>query len=155
MYYLLTGKEPLALQRCSTKFPKSTVCEDLDKVIQRATTQDVWLRYQTAKEMQEALVLSKTNKVLVPNYVLIAGIIGFITIACIAFIFIGQNEHWQERTRNIFSASGDAKNNTEKRTSVWQIPFEIATLASGEEIITDPDGLKDLSIKHSPNKKKR
>ncbi len=55
MYFLLTTNEPLALQ---TSFPRKSnpkVSERVDHLVQRATSQDIWLRFQTAPEMKEAL----------------------------------------------------------------------------------------------------
>jgi serine/threonine protein kinase len=55
MYFLLTTHEPLALQ---TSFPRKgnpKVSERVDHLVQRATSQDIWLRFQTAPEMKEAI----------------------------------------------------------------------------------------------------
>jgi serine/threonine protein kinase len=51
MYFLLTGQEPLALQTSSPREINQRVSYELDRIVQRATAQDVWLRYQTATEM--------------------------------------------------------------------------------------------------------
>jgi len=55
MHYLLTGQEPLALQTCCPRKINPNVSERTDLVVQRATAQDVWLRYQSADEMLEDL----------------------------------------------------------------------------------------------------
>jgi serine/threonine protein kinase len=55
MHYLLTGQEPLALQTCFPRKTNPNVSERTDQVVQRATAQDVWLRYQSAAEMLEDL----------------------------------------------------------------------------------------------------
>jgi len=51
MYFLLTGEEPLALQTSSPREINPRVSRELDRIVQRATAQDVWLRYQAATEM--------------------------------------------------------------------------------------------------------
>ena len=55
MYFLLTGQEPLALTVSSPKDSRPDVSEAADLIIQRATQQDVFLRYQSASEMKEEL----------------------------------------------------------------------------------------------------
>jgi len=55
MYFLLTGQEPLALTVSSPKDNRPDVSEAADLIIQRATQQDVFLRYQSAGEMKEEL----------------------------------------------------------------------------------------------------
>ena len=162
MYYLLTGKEPLALQTCSIRHAKLPISQYLDKVIQRATAQDIWLRYQTASEMRQALVEvpNRANIILFPNYVLLAGVLALISVACAAFVFfafVDKNGHFHEEAMAVFSSSPAAGKKAEKRAALWQLPFEIATLASSEEIITDPDGIKEnnVSIKQVLIRKKR
>jgi serine/threonine protein kinase len=51
MHFLLTGEEPLALQTSSPRAVNSKVSVQLDRIVQRATAQDVWLRFQSATEM--------------------------------------------------------------------------------------------------------
>lgn len=55
MHFLLTGQEPLALQVCSPKRINPKISDHTDEIVQRATAQDVWLRYQSAPEMQQEL----------------------------------------------------------------------------------------------------
>ncbi|MBS1953796.1 MAG: serine/threonine protein kinase [Cyanobacteria bacterium SZAS-4] len=55
MHFLLTGQEPLALQVCSPKRINPKISDHTDEIVQRATAQDVWLRYQNAPEMQQEL----------------------------------------------------------------------------------------------------
>jgi serine/threonine protein kinase len=55
MYFLLTGREPLALTVSSPKDGRPDVSEAADLIVQRATQQDVFLRYQSAAEMKEEL----------------------------------------------------------------------------------------------------
>ncbi|HEY9680837.1 MAG TPA: serine/threonine-protein kinase [Oculatellaceae cyanobacterium] len=55
MYFLLTTHEPLALQTSLPKKVNPKVSERVDHLVQRATSQDIWLRFQTAPEMKEAI----------------------------------------------------------------------------------------------------
>ncbi len=55
MHFLLTGQEPLALQVSSPKRINPKISDHTDEIVQRATAQDVWLRYQNAPEMQQEL----------------------------------------------------------------------------------------------------
>lgn len=55
MYFLLTGEEPLALQTSSPRRINSDVSEHTDMIVQRATAQDILMRYQSAPEMREDL----------------------------------------------------------------------------------------------------
>ncbi|CAN5693659.1 hypothetical protein BH10CYA1_BH10CYA1_04560 [soil metagenome] len=55
MHFLLTGQEPLALQVCSPKRINPKISDHTDEIVQRATAQDVWLRFQNAPEMQQEL----------------------------------------------------------------------------------------------------
>jgi serine/threonine protein kinase len=72
MHFLLTGVEPLALQTSSPQQVNPRVSSRIDRVVQRATSQDVWLRYQTAMEMLAALKAEpKSNIRKVPLTVLI------------------------------------------------------------------------------------
>jgi len=154
MYYLLTGKEPLALQTCSTRRSKIPISDQLDKIIQRATAQDIWLRYQTAIEMRQALteVPSKAKTSSFPSYVLVAGVLALVSVACAAFVFFAftnKDGHFHEEAMTLLSKNQSVGVNAKKESALWHVPFEIATLASNEEVITDPDALKanNLSIK--------
>jgi serine/threonine protein kinase len=51
MHFLLTGEEPLALQTSSPRSVNNKVSAQMDRIVQRATAQDVWLRFQGATEM--------------------------------------------------------------------------------------------------------
>jgi serine/threonine protein kinase len=53
MYFLLTGEEPLALQTSSPRKMSIDISEHSDMIVQRATAQDLLLRYQSALEMKE------------------------------------------------------------------------------------------------------
>jgi eukaryotic-like serine/threonine-protein kinase len=161
MYYLLTGKEPLALLTCSTRRAKVPVSDHLDKIIQRATAQDVWLRYQTAEEMQQVLseVPDKVKTALFPSYVLVAGVLALVSVACAAFIFFAftnKDGHFHDEAVTLLSKNQNVENNAKRESALWHIPFEIATLASNEDVITDPDQLQpdNLSMKQNPFKKK-
>ncbi|MBU6452205.1 MAG: serine/threonine protein kinase [Cyanobacteria bacterium REEB67] len=55
VYFLLTGEEPLALTVSSPRDMRADVSEAADLIVQRATQQDVFLRYQSAAEMKEEL----------------------------------------------------------------------------------------------------
>ena len=55
MYFLLTGEEPLALQTSCPRRVNPGVSDHTDMIVQRATAQDLLLRYQSAIEMKEDL----------------------------------------------------------------------------------------------------
>lgn len=55
MHFLLTGAEPLALTVCSPREIDENISEGADLIVQRATQQDVYLRYQSALDMKEEL----------------------------------------------------------------------------------------------------
>jgi hypothetical protein len=143
MYYLLSGKEPIALQTCSIKRSRTAISENLIRVIQRATAQDIWLRYQTASEMRQALSAppSKTDISSLPKYFLLACTLAVVSVICAAFVFfpfIQKDGHFHEKAMSAFAPNQNSANDISKGIGVWQIPFEIASLASSEEIITDP-----------------
>ena len=150
MYYLLTGKEPMALLSCSTRSRNSAVSEFMDKVIQKATAQDVWLRYQTASEMTQALTAIPSKQIVLrpPLYVMVACIMALISVASAAFIFFcftNKDNYLAGTAMTIFSGKPALKglaSRTNNANAPWYIPYEIATLASGEEVITDPEGLQ-------------
>lgn len=62
IYFLLTGEEPLALQTSSPKKMCIDISEHTDMIVQRATAQDLLLRYQSALEMKEDLDRRKEIK---------------------------------------------------------------------------------------------
>jgi len=62
IYFLLTGEEPLALQTSSPKKINIEISEHTDMIVQRATAQDLLLRYQSALEMKEDLDRLKENR---------------------------------------------------------------------------------------------
>ena len=55
MHFLLTGEEPLALTVCSPQDINEDVSEACDAIVNRATQQDVYLRYQSALEMKDEI----------------------------------------------------------------------------------------------------
>ncbi|MDX2104906.1 MAG: serine/threonine-protein kinase [Candidatus Melainabacteria bacterium] len=61
MYFLLTGKDSLALTVSNPKKLNPDVLDALDRIIQRATQQDVWSRYQSALEMKEELIFLRSK----------------------------------------------------------------------------------------------
>ncbi len=62
MYFLLTGEEPLALQTSSPRKMSMDISEHSDMIVQRATAQDLLLRYQSALEMKEDIDRRKEIK---------------------------------------------------------------------------------------------
>jgi serine/threonine protein kinase len=82
MHYLLTGKEPIALQSCAPKLRNSKVSDYLDKIIQRATAQDVWLRYQSAAEMLQALTQKPVRQYSIAphTYIIVTCLATFISV---------------------------------------------------------------------------
>jgi serine/threonine protein kinase len=75
MHFLLTGHEPLALQTSSPRKFVPKITETVDHIVQRATAQDIWLRYQTAPEMREELEQAfnpqAVKSLKMPNWVII------------------------------------------------------------------------------------
>lgn len=61
MYFLLTGKDSLALTVSNPKKLNNDVLDALDRIVQRATQQDVWSRYQSALEMKEELIFLRSK----------------------------------------------------------------------------------------------
>jgi len=155
MYYLLTGKEPIALQSCSPRLRNSKVSDYLDKIIQRATAQDVWLRYQSAAEMLQAMaqVPTRQSSVAPYTYILATCLATFISVlaAFIAFDYFHKQPAkivLPSRAPIAFMARSDNKKTEESKVKEsnksWRLPLDLATLANGEEMITDPDGLKPV-----------
>jgi serine/threonine protein kinase len=151
MYYLLTGHEPIALQSCSPKLHNVKVSDFIDKIVQRATTQDVWLRYQSAAEMLEALSQNIPRQPVVTPYIYIAvTCLATLIAVLITFVAIGYFDKQPSNSLPLASppAALIARNNNktihENKTgnTARHQAFESATLANSEEIITDPDGFK-------------
>jgi serine/threonine protein kinase len=55
MYFLLTGNEPVALHCSSPRQANLAVSSSIDNIVQKATDQDPNHRYQSARQMAEAL----------------------------------------------------------------------------------------------------
>lgn len=55
MYFLLTGQEPLALQTSYPQKINPDISDRTEQIVERATQQDMWVRYQTAPEMKADL----------------------------------------------------------------------------------------------------
>jgi serine/threonine protein kinase len=93
MHFLLTGAEPLALQTSSPRNINSHVSEKVDRIVQRLTSQDVSLRFQSAAEVQEALKSKATNRKLPIS--LIVGGIGFslILLGALSTLLLVQNNY--------------------------------------------------------------
>ncbi len=74
MHFLLTGEEPLALQTPSPKRVNPRISEGADQLVMRACSQDVWLRYQSAPEMQDEIERSlnpgRGNNLKIANWVI-------------------------------------------------------------------------------------
>ena len=157
IYFLLTGREPVALQTCTVKRANLTISDSLDKVIQKATAQDIWLRYQSASEMRQALIeIPKQVNDILPAYIFVTGLLAMISAVCIAFVFfafINKDGHFHDKAETFFSSN----NSVDKAQILWQIPFEIATLASNEESITDTDDITPINqtVKRNYLNKKR
>jgi serine/threonine protein kinase len=91
MSFLLTGQEPLALQTSSPRKSMDTLSEHIDYIVQRATAQDPWLRFQNALEMLEELEYQPEVKRGLPqgNWIW-GGIIGVSVVAlAFAILYVG------------------------------------------------------------------
>ncbi|HIA53648.1 MAG TPA: serine/threonine protein kinase [Candidatus Melainabacteria bacterium] len=91
MSFLLTGQEPLALQTSSPRKHIDTLSEHIDYIVQRATAQDPWLRFQNALEMLEELEYRPEVKRGLPqgNWIW-GGIIGVSVVAlAFAILYVG------------------------------------------------------------------
>lgn len=61
MNFLLTGEDPLAISRSSPKEKFSSISEELNSIVEKATEQDLNLRYKNAEEvLTDLLLLSAT-----------------------------------------------------------------------------------------------
>lgn len=89
MYFLLTGKDSLALTVSNPKKLNPDVIDSLDRIVQRATQQDVWSRYQSALEMKEELIFLRSkiqpkndpNPVKSKVWMIAAAVIGVIVVS--------------------------------------------------------------------------
>jgi serine/threonine protein kinase len=93
MHFLLTGAEPLALQTSSPAKINSQVSEKTDRIVQRLTSQDVSLRYQSATQVKEALK-SKVISRKFPISLIAAGIVFCVLIlVALGSFFLGQDKN--------------------------------------------------------------
>ena len=106
MYFLLTGQEPLALQICSPRKTNPRVSEKTDQVVQRATAQDVWLRFQSAPEMSQDLILCSQRSA-PSKQVLIAAAAGLLLMFGIGFGLIMSMNHSTEPATSTSDSSND------------------------------------------------
>lgn len=84
MYFLLTGEDPLAFQVAQVKEKNPAVSNHIDEVIQKATQQDQWVRFQSANEMKEILTFpTDTPK---PNKM--SPLAASIVVSCILGVFL-------------------------------------------------------------------
>jgi len=98
MHFLLTGQEPLALQTSVPKKVNPSVSEHTDLIVQRATAQDVWLRYQSAAELKEELDWRQEEpkqRSSVNVLGIVIGVVSFAVAAAglIAYSTISRNQH--------------------------------------------------------------
>lgn len=98
MYFLLTGKDSLALTVSNPKKLNSEVLDTLDRIVQRATQQDVWSRYQSALEMKEELIFlrskiqPKAKESKSKIWMIAAAVIGFLVVSSLVFVKV-QSDH--------------------------------------------------------------
>lgn len=98
MYFLLTGKDSLALTVSNPRKLNPDVLEALDRIIQRATQQDVWSRYQSALEMKEELIFLRSKIQPKPKasrnkiWMIAAAAIGLIVVSSLVIAKM-QSEH--------------------------------------------------------------
>jgi serine/threonine protein kinase len=87
MYFLLTGAEPLALQISAPAKINSQLSEKIDRIVQRLTSQEISLRYQTARQAQEALN-SKVSRNRYPGSIIAAGVIFCVILVAVLGSFL-------------------------------------------------------------------
>jgi serine/threonine protein kinase len=101
MYFLLTTNEPLALQTSTPRKSNPKVAERVDHLVQRATSQDIWLRFQTAPEMKEALDVcldpSLAKSVKLSNWVVVCLALAITGLSIFAFVHFADIS--KDRTR--------------------------------------------------------
>ncbi|MBZ0294060.1 MAG: serine/threonine protein kinase [Anaerolineae bacterium] len=80
LHFLLTGQDPAALSVAIPRDINPDVSDHMDQIVQRATQQDVWSRYQSALEMKDELTYRRADTVAAkPRPLLIACV--FIVLA--------------------------------------------------------------------------
>ncbi|HEY9677110.1 MAG TPA: serine/threonine-protein kinase [Drouetiella sp.] len=90
MHFLLTGQEPLALQVCSPKRLNPKISDHIDEIVQRATAQDVWLRYQNAPEMLQELEFVPKPKQPYKLVQMAAAVVGLMLFVSVAGFFVSK-----------------------------------------------------------------
>ncbi len=111
MSFLLTGQEPLALQTSSPRKHVEAISEHIDYIVQRATAQDPWLRFQNALEMLEELEYQPEVKRGLPqgNWVW-GGIIGVSVISlAFAILYVGWHSAFSSKQDGQAIASKNEK----------------------------------------------
>jgi len=91
MHFLLTGAEPLALQPSSPAAVNSQVSQKIDQIVQRLTSQDVALRYQTAAEVQDALKRKVSSRKFPVGLIVASAIFCVAAVAALSGLFVEQN----------------------------------------------------------------
>ena len=105
MYFLLTTNEPLALQTSSPRKANPRVTERVDHLVQRATSQDIWLRFQTAPEMKEALDIcldpSLAKSVKLSNWVVVCLALAITGLSIFAYVHFADISKGREEERGM------------------------------------------------------
>lgn len=111
MSFLLTGQEPLALQTSSPRKHIEGLSEHIDYIVQRATAQDPWLRFQNALEMLEELEYQPEVKRGLPqgNWIW-GGVIGVSVISlAFAILYVGWHSAFNSKQDGQAIASKNEK----------------------------------------------
>lgn len=109
MHFLLTGQEPLALQVCSPKRMNPKISDHTDEIVQRATAQDVWLRYQNAPEMQQELEYKpKQQKPLKLVQAAVIGV-GCLMLVVLCGFFYSKMNTSKDASKSVIGDRGDLK----------------------------------------------
>lgn len=92
MHFLLTGRDPLALTTASPQASNPDVSDRVDEIVQRATQQDVWSRYQSALEFREELAYKPLDDRPVRPKIGYVVAIGFLSVGLFlgALVFISR-----------------------------------------------------------------
>jgi serine/threonine protein kinase len=143
MHFLLTGEEPLALQVSSPKSVDADLSEHADMIVQRATAQDLLLRYQSAVEMKEDIdkwkEVKKGSKSKATSVVLISLLsFFFVVILATAYSILSsmnkqdaekqaaryqeQINHFESRERNLLRENAQKDQELKKLAQTQQAP---------------------------------
>jgi serine/threonine protein kinase len=96
MHFLLTGEEPLALQTSSPRQVNNKISFQMDRIVQRATAQDVWLRYQNAMEMLAELTAEQKPSRRQARLPALVGLLGVVAIGGLVLAglnFLDKSDH--------------------------------------------------------------